>query len=141
MKLVKIENTLFIESEKHNIALGYLVISFRKRDSFSLSAIRNVWKRAKELESTLSDKADYISLVSEAKEKAYVNRKDTERALKSVIHPVVNTGSCSLSEAWDFCFNGKGISKTTGKQLKVISRVEKRRKALVHLINSLQDIA
>lgn len=138
MKIVKIENTLFFQSEKHFINLGYLVAQFRKREIVSLSAIRACWKRARALENHLENQGNYVSLLWKAKQAVYRKRYDSERALENIIHPILETGlNTSLVNAWSIVMEGFGTSAVTGKRIKKITNLEKRVKVAKQFIDLL----
>jgi hypothetical protein len=140
MKIQRINNTLFFVSSEKNV-LGYYVIKFRKRNNITkLSVLRQLWRKARELEEKLPVKSSsYIRIVEDAKRIVYSNRIDAERELTSVIHPILQVGEYSLLESWDMLFNGLGNSVYTGLPLKVITCKEKRIKALKVIVDLLDQ--
>jgi len=122
---------------------GFIKLHFRKRKIVtSMLQILRRARKAKALFLKLPKIAKYASILSDAKDNAYRNRADSERvenSLDSLIRRCIEVNDqCTIVQAIDLLLNGKGISDTTGKNLKPITCIEKRRKTFAHFIVSLQ---
>ena len=142
MKLSRIKNTLFFISQLHGIAVGYINLHFRKRNIVScLSDIRREWKRARQLEAELPTiSAGWGGLVWQAKGTVYRKRTDLERPLEDIIHPIQEKNQVvTAGQAWDLLMNGTGTSVFTGRNIKPIICIEKRKKVLAKCVDLMRD--
>jgi hypothetical protein len=139
---MKINQTLFAIG-KDSFPYAYTVTSFRKRSlNLSLSQLRQLSKKANQFEGLAEslDSTQVIGIVEDSKKRVYCNRIDLERDLDTVISPMIPMNCNSLKDSFDLFFNGKGYSAFTGKQLKSITCIEKREKALKAISDKLADL-
>lgn len=144
MKLIKdIDNkTILFISENKGIALGYYRTSFRNgKNACNLSILRQVWKRARKLESELPVMAKYAELLGEVKRNTYKIRTDLERPVETSVHPIIEENQMvTVSQAWALQVQGLGTSVFTGKKSKALTckeKILKLRRGFIDALNSL----
>ena len=144
IKMSVLENTILMNSTIHGVALGFLVISFRKATPLTpefwanVATIKAVAKRAKALEAALPLTSNYAEILQQAKTEVYSPRHACKRATGTVIYSVrEEKDTLSAGTAWDILLNGQGTSVKTGKHIKRIVCLEKRRKVAVRFAELL----
>ena len=146
IKMSRIENTILMNSTIHNVAVGFIVVSFRKATPFTpefwanVSLLKATAKRAKTLEASMPLVSSYAKMLQQAKKEVYEIRHAYSRSTSTVIHSIVEEAQeMTAGQAWDMLLNGQGTSLETGKQIKPITRLEKRRKVAVKFVQALAD--
>jgi len=143
-RLIKIGNTLFCLGKQSAFPMSFRVFTFRKRDfnGLKLSDFRQLYHSANELDRLFSERdlgnLQLNSIFWDSKRNSYQNRIDLERPVRSVVSEPESCFSSNLLSLWTWYFDGVG-SSVSGKKLKPIVCQEKRRKALIRVINGLSE--